>query len=267
MEKIQFKDIDFSKLQKLEQQGTKATLYKNENICYKILDGLYEEEKDALCRKLLDMDGIKIENVILPKQLIIQDNKLQGYTMDYFEDSKPLSDKFMIRYVDSKKLFDYVSKASKILRNIHSKKIICQDLSFENILVKEDGKVAYCDLDGCSYKNHIAPFISMLMKRFLIDYRKENISIDYNLDRISMMISFYCLVYAKELQKLTKKEYHKLSDKITTLENTRIYANILSDRSIPIRYIPYLDELIDYNDDYVYDREKQLSVIRKIFRR
>lgn len=267
MEKIQIKDIDFSKLKKLQQQGTKASLYRDGHICYKILDGLYESEKEELYKKLLDMEGIKIENVLLPKQLIIEDNKLQGYTMDYFANSMPLSDKFMVRYVDCKKLFDYVLKTSKILRNIHSYGIICQDLSFENILVTDDGNVAFCDMDGCSYENHVAPFISILMKNFFVDYRNERITLSTNLDRISLMISFYHLIYAKELQNLTKREYHKLSNKIITLENMRKYANELVDKTNPIGNIPYLDEMIDINDNYIYDRAKQLSLVKRILKK
>ena len=47
--------------------------------------------------------------------------------MDYFPNSMPLSDRFSVRYVDIKKLFNYVLKASKILRTIHDNNIICQD--------------------------------------------------------------------------------------------------------------------------------------------
>ena len=265
MDKIQFKDIDFSNLQKLKQQGSTATLYKNGNMCYKILDGLYEEEKEELYKKFLEMDGIKIDNVLFPKELIIYDRKLQGYTMDYINNSMSLSDKFMVRHVDCRKLFDYILKTSKILRTIHNHGIICQDLSFENILIDEIGNVTFCDLDGCSYKNKIAPFISMLMKRFLVDYRDERITLTTNLDKISMMLSFYYLIYGKELQKITKKEYHKLSDNIITLENSRKYANMLIDKRTTIGDIPYLDELININDDYIYDRKKQLNLIKRIF--
>lgn len=266
MEKIRFNDINFSNLQKLKQQGTKSSIYKDGSICYKILDGLYDEEKEDLYKKLFDMDGLKIDNVLLPNKLIMKDNKLYGYTMDYFANSMPLSDKFIVRYVDCKKMFDYILKASQILRTIHSHGIICQDLSFENILVDENGNVVFCDLDGCSYKEHIAPFISVLMNNFFVDYRKEKISLSFNLDRISMMISFYHLIYAKELHKLTKREYHKLSSKITTLENLREYANVLVDKAKPICDIPYLDEFIDINDNYIYDREKQLSFVSRIFK-
>lgn len=264
MDKIKFQDINFSVLKRLQFQGTQATIYRDGDTCFKILDGLYEEEKEVLYRKFLDMDGIKIDNVLLPRQLIVENGKLKGYTMDYFENSMPLSDKF-IRYVECKKLFNYVSKASQILRTIHQNGIIMQDLSFENILVDKDGNVAFCDIDGCNYNGYRSPFVSILTKNFFIDYRKEKIHLSDNLDRISMMLSFYCIVYGRELQKLSKRKYHKLSDKIYTLESLREYANVLVDKNNNISEIPYLDESIDLTDDYVIDRKEQLSLVRKIF--
>ena len=81
------------------------------------------------------------------------------------------------------------------------------------------------------------------------------------------MISFCYLIYAVEIKHLTKRQYHKLSDKILTLENARMYANMLVDRNNPIGKIPYLDELIDQNDDYIYDRDKQLSLVRRFLKR
>ena len=45
MEQIKLNDINFHSLQKLKHQGTKATLYRDGNVCFKILDGLYDDEK------------------------------------------------------------------------------------------------------------------------------------------------------------------------------------------------------------------------------
>ena len=164
MNKIKLQDINFSSLIKLQDTGTQGTIYRNDNTCFKILDGFYDDEKEELYKKFMDMDGIKIENVLLPKELIMENGKLQGYSMDYFKDSMCLSNKFLTRYVDCKKLFNYVSKASKILKTMHDNQIICQDLSFENILVDNNDNVAFCDLDGCRFKEHKSPFISMIMK-------------------------------------------------------------------------------------------------------
>ena len=266
MEQIKLKDINLNSLKKLEQQGTKSTVYRNGTSCIKMLDGFYEEEKDALFKKFLDMEGLEIENVLLPKELIVSNGKLEGYTMDYFP-SVSLNDKFEVRHVDTKVLFDYVYKASKILREIHRNGIICQDLSFENILVDDNGNVKFCDLDGCSYKDNVSPFVSLIMKRYFIDYRKEQLLLCTNLDRVGMMLSFFYIVYAKELQKLNRKSYSKLAEKSNTLEEMRKYANLLLDRSNPVPAIPYLDELIWLDDDLVYDRDKQLSLFRRIIRR
>lgn len=267
MDKIDIHDVDFDSLSKIKYQGTQSTIYTDGAICYKIFKNLTNEEIDGLYRKFSEMDGLKIENVILPREFIFDNAKLQGYTMDYFIDSAPLSEKFLVRYVDSKKILDAVMKASKILRTIHQNNITCQDFSFENILINELGNVMYCDLDGCSYKEHISPFISVILKRFFIDFRRENYPISANMDRISMMISFCYLMYAKEIQNLTRRQYHKLSDNINTLENVRQYANVLLDRKNPIGEIPYLDELIDTDDDYVYDREKQLSLVKRLLKK
>ena len=266
MEQIKLKDINLNSLKKLEQQGTKSTIYRNGTSCIKMLDGFYEEEKDALFKKFLDMEGLEIDNVLLPKELIVSNGKLEGYTMDYFP-SVSLNSKFEVRQVDTKVLFDYVYKASKILREIHRNGIICQDLSFENILVDDNGNVKFCDLDGCSYKDNVSPFVSLIMKRYFIDYRKEQLLLCTNLDRVGMMLSFFYIVYAKELQKLNRKSYSKLAEKSNTLEEMRKYANLLLDRSNPVPAIPYLDELIWLDDDLVYDRDKQLSLFRRLIRR
>ncbi len=72
MEEIKSNEIDLFALQKLQSQGTKSTIYTDRDICYKFLDGLYPNEKIDLHRKFLDMDGIKINNVLLPQDLIIE---------------------------------------------------------------------------------------------------------------------------------------------------------------------------------------------------
>lgn len=267
MEEIKLKEINFSTLRKLQSQGTKSTIYTDGVICYKFLDGLYSDEKRDLYKKFLDMDGIKINNVLLPQTLIVEDGNLKGYTMPYFANSKSLSDKFLKRYFNCNDLFGCVVKASKILRNLHNNGIICQDLSFENILVDDDHNIVFCDIDGCTYKEHTSPFISWVLNNFLIDYRHSKLSINEDLDKLSMFLSFYLTMYGEVLQKITKKQYHALSDNIQTLENLRNIANMLVDKSCPIRDIPYLDEAIDLTDNYEIDRKKILTMKQRIFRK
>ncbi len=267
MEKIKMGDIDLSTLQKLQSQGTFSTIYTDGNLCYKILDGLYRDEKQDLYHKFLDMNGINIDNVLFPRDLIVENGILQGYTMDYFKNSICLSDKFSTRYFNCKDLLFYVDKASRILREIHRYGIIYQDLSFENILVNNEGDVTFCDIDGCRYRNHSSPFFSVIFKEFLIDYRKSKVFNEEDIDKISMILSFYLLMYKQVLQKITKKQYRTLSKHIHTLENLKQCANMLVDKNCTIKDVPYLDEVIDLTDDYEMGREKTLKLSQRILRR
>ena len=267
MEKINFKEINLSTLRKLKSQGTQSTIYTDGVICYKFLDGLYSDEKRDLYRKFLDMDGIKINDVLLPQTLIMKNGNLKGYTMKYFANSIPLSDKFFKRYFNCNELFVYVVKASKILRNIHNNGIFCQDLSFENVLVDDNGNIAFCDIDGCTYREHNSPFFSLIFKEFLVDFRNSKVSTIKDVDKISMILSFYLVMYGEVLQKITKKQYHALSDNIQTLKNLQNTANILVNKNYPIKDIPYMDEIIDLNDNYEIDRKKILTMKQRIFRK
>ena len=53
MEQIKLKDINLDLLKKLEQQGTKSTMYRNGTSCIKMLDGFYEEKKDDLFKRFI----------------------------------------------------------------------------------------------------------------------------------------------------------------------------------------------------------------------
>ena len=267
MEKIKINDIDFSKLQKLYSQGTKSVVYRNEGNCIKIFNDLYDQEKKLLYKKFMSMEGITIKDVILPTTLIVENDKLQGYIMEYFENSSSLFEHFCThRYVNVKEMFEAIKKASLILKEIHSNNIILQDLNFDNILIDKEGNIKYCDIDGCAYNEMMSPYISIMLNNF-IKYRKDKLClVTKNLDRISFMLSFFVLTYLKEIQKVSKKTYHTLSDKIKTLENCREFANeLLSKRYIP--EIPYLDELIYDEDEGYIDRMKQISLIKRIIRK
>lgn len=266
MKKINVHDIDFSLLGKMNHQGSKSTMYEDEELCYKILDGLYPFERDLLYRKLMEMDGLKIDKAYLPIDLIVNGETLVGFTLSKFKNSMSIYDKFFGQFVDFKELFVYITKACKILREIHNNGIICQDLSFDNILVDDNGNVAFCDLDGCSYNGYESPFISMPMKKLICEYRKEEFITCENFDRISMLVSFYYLIYKKYLYEISRNNLYLLSKNVETLNKTMLYVeSLLKDKEII--EVPYMDELIVQTDDYVMDRQKEFSLFRRILKK
>ena len=200
MEKIEWNDIDWVFLKRMKNNGTKSRMYIGGNTCIKILCDLSEEEEKIMYRKLLEMEGLSIQGVLLPKSLIVENDHLKGYTLDYWKDAINFFDYFTsTRYLECQDFLTAVKKTSLILREIHKEKILCQDLSFDNILIDQNGNVKYCDIDGCSYKGISSPYVSLLLKRFLVDFRKnESVVLSENTDRLSLLLSFFYLIYFKE---------------------------------------------------------------------
>lgn len=91
MNKINLNDINLQALKKTQYQGSNSTVYENKDICIKILNGLYPNEKEILYNKFIDMENIKIDGVLLPIDLIMKDNTLYGYTMHNFKNSTTLN--------------------------------------------------------------------------------------------------------------------------------------------------------------------------------
>ncbi len=269
MQEIKLNDINLDKFEKCKIQGTKSITYYNENYCIKILDRFFSCESycDTLYKKLTELDGIILDDVLMPKALILYNGFLVGYVMEYFKNSINVFDYLTTgRFVNCKEIFKITKQASLILRKVHKAGIIYQDLSFENILINDEGIIKYSDIEGCTFKSYEAIFISRLLKRFLSDYKNEPFfQPSQNMDRISFILSFYSVIYLQELQKLSKRKYHALADKISTLKNCDKYAEMLL-KSASLPEIPYLNEVINENDNYVIDREKQITFKEKIFR-
>lgn len=266
MEKINLRDINFEKLKRLQQQGSKSIVYTDGTYCYKILTDYYEIEKQRIYEKFFYMENLKLDNVLLPKGMIVEDGILQGYIMDYFQNSTTLLSRFARREFNCKELFEYVYRASIVLRNIHKSGIVWQDLSFENILVNDNKNVMFCDIDGCSYNGINSPYYSMLLANFMFKFRRTKIKDFVELDKLSMILSFYNTLYCQVLQRITKKQYHVLSDNISTLETLRPIANMLIDKNCPIERLPYLDEVINLSDDFEIDRKKVMTLRQKLFK-
>lgn len=266
MENISLKDIDFKSLKLLKCQGTQSTIYESGNICIKIFKNVKKEDQKILYRKFKEMSGISIKNVLMPIDLIMENGTLRGYTMENFKNSSCLYNRFTAnRYENSKNILQALKKASIILKEIHNSGIVCQDLSFDNILIDNHNNIKYCDIDGCAYHHYQSPYISILLKRYLFDYRGEDFWMpSKNFDRMSFMLSFYILMYCRELQSLSNRQYNSLAGSIKTIENTTKYANRLIDTNHKLPFIPYMDELIENNDNYVIDRSKQFSIGEKI---
>ena len=81
-----------------------------------------------------------------------------------------------------------------------------------------------------------------------------------------MLVSFYDIIFDEEINHISKRKYKELSNNVVTLKKTRELFEALLNKKSLLTTLPYLDEIIDDSDDYIVDREKLLTLKRKIFR-
>lgn len=254
MNKIELRDINFSKIKKLNSQGSNAILYTDGSVCYKFFNQMTKKEQNMMEKKLSSLSLVNFDEVIKPIDCIMDDGILKGYTMEYFNNSKSLANLLSNRYLNSKEFFNHIYKSSLMLRKLHEKNFICHDLSFENILINQNENIKFCDIDSSAYDGYSSLDVSLLLKRFLIDYRNSKLFTLEDVDKLSLIISFFYAMFLKEIQCVNKDDYNFLASKLNTLENLRDLANMLLDKNYPLNKLPYLDELIDLKDDYILDK-------------
>ena len=192
MEKISVRDINFNDLEKLFCQGTNSVVYRYNDDLIKIFKGLSLKEKLNIYKLYKMLESIDIDGVILPKQFIMKHGFLVGYITDFVDKSICVSDKYeVVGDFNINDYFKIVIQTSKILREIHNHGVTVQDFSFENVLINKVGNCYFIDFDGSLYQGIGNNLVSYLFYDYMINYRKDKVVVGNNLDKISMLLSFF----------------------------------------------------------------------------
>ena len=243
MNRIQLSSINLKELEYLSRlRGGESTLYKSNHDFIKI----YHEsvDKKRKMQALVSLDGVKIDNVIIPHTIIETDGyeeQAAGCIMDFYPKAKKLVDFFDEYGGDSGTdiFIALMRNASLTLREIHENGFVCGDISFTNLLYLPDFTHLFCDFDGITI-NGIGP-----ESRTLDQYRSRrwmNDPLDTNSDKISLYLMFLCGVCEDSF--VSESEYESFFWKYSFLEdaNSVYYDVFKSIRHHP--NIPYLDEII-----------------------
>lgn len=266
MQEIKLNDINLESLKRLNNRySTYSTLYTDGETVYKIFQNPRSIDNRGLRNNFKDMEGLPVEGVILPKDLIVDDDILEGYTMPLFKNSETLSSKFSTIQIDKQELSKAFRKASLIIRQMHNNGIICQDVSLENILMDAQGNVAICDPDSFSNKNYYSGVYSKIFIKYLLGYRKTKLRDLRDIDRVSLVLAYYYLLFDKEIQNVSKRQYNKLAREMITVENLRLLRDLLIDKKRSLDCTPYMDSLISYKDVGTLDKNKYLTLGQKTY--
>ncbi len=253
LKNIDIKEIDFSKLYEINcLANSEGNIYHDKKYFYKIYTKMpsYIIKRKEL--KINMLDGYDIENVILPKGKLKLNSKFKGIYSDYIKNSHSLYD----FKKQNNKLSDYlkiINECTTTLKNIHENEIVVLDLSFDNIIFDKNYKHYFIDFESCSLNNVVGDKIPLLTQDY-IKYRQCDYEVDYNFDRLSMLLCFIFSIFYKEIFEIDEYEYDKLSEKIKTLKNMKKIFVELKKRYKDLPYIPYMDELIEKDEQYTFTR-------------
>lgn len=262
MEVLEFKDINFKKLEKSTYTGTNSVIYTDSDTCYKFFNSNIDNfEKIRIKRLFYELEGIDNKYLLFPNNIIMHGNYFVGYTMKKI-DAKTINDIYLKdkKYIDCNYFFSIIEKITDILKELHQLGITVTDFSFENILFdNKNNNIYFADVDSFSYKGNVGQITSVLLINYLTKYNKNIYRFSQNTDRLSLLLSILQVLYAIEPTKITSSYYNYYARRIKTLNNIKpLYKKIIKYNS-DIGYVDYIDEYI-CDERYIIDREKQLKI-------
>lgn len=171
MNKINYHDIDFNELTKLNVESSESNIYvdKKRKRLYKIFK---TRDLTELFDKSEKLDLLVQKNHI---RMIVPDTKIINYgcfvgTVEEYINGVDLSDIFK-KYDNINDIMGIFIKSSIALEEIHEEEIVVADLHAGNIRIDENGNPYYLDALSCCIGDKENNMISCL----LYDYFKEKI--------------------------------------------------------------------------------------------
>ena len=146
-------------------QGGEGIVYVKNNIAYKI----YHEPKKMIPEgKILELQKIKTENVLAPKNILYNPKTLKaiGFTMPYVNDTEYLTKLFSKQFkndhaISISQIIEIISKMQKQLQSLHNEKIIVGDYNEMNFLIDSSFSIPY-HIDVDSYQTDNFPCTAIM---------------------------------------------------------------------------------------------------------
>lgn len=255
MNKINYHDIDFNELAKLNVESSESSIYvdKKRKRLYKIFktndigELLIKSEKlDMLVQKK------HIKRMIVPDTKIIDCGNFIGSVEEYIN-GVDLSDIFK-KYNNINDIMGIFIKSSIALEEIHKEEIVVADVHAGNIRIDEKGNPYYLDALSCVIGDKENNMVSCL----LYDYFKEkNIQIKKvtkEMDKLSFMLMTYTLLCQNMFDENKKLDFNSRFTRLKYLKNLLGIFELLNSIEEKID-IPYFHEIIKPNHIKKYKKE------------
>lgn len=139
--------------------------------------------------------------------------------------------------------------ASKTLKTIHNSEIVVADLSFDNIIFDKNFNHYYIDFENCALNNISHETVPGITFCYL-QYRGCEYEIDYNYDRLSMILCTIYSLIGTELECIEQYDYDKLAEQYKTLKELRKVFLALKKQYKKVPELPYIDEFINFENEH-----------------
>lgn len=253
MELLNFDDINYDKLKKLNSNNTtESTLFYDDKVIYKIYKNFIESYRKKKKILLLN-DGESISNVIIPDKLILDGIFTLGCGMKYIKNANTFR-----KYKNSISFILLLYLISLSLKKIHNdpRNIVIGDLHFDNIIIDGELNHYFIDIDSCMINGILPERISNIIMCYVQNRGNFSFDVSRETDKLSMFLAMIEAMFNKDIDRVSVYEYDKKIDEIYTLKNMREYFLKIKNTKGCIPDIPYLDELISINDFPIFTKIK-----------
>lgn len=255
MNKINYHDIDFNELAKLNVESSESSIYvdKKRKRLYKIfktrhLDELFDksEKLDLLVQKN------HIKRMIVPDTKIINCGCFVG-TVEEYINGVDLSDIFK-KYNNINDIMGIFIKSSIALEEIHEEEIVVADLHAGNIRIDENGNPYYLDALSCCIGDKENNMISYLLYDYLKEKGIQIQKVTKEMDKLSFMLMTYTLLCQNTFDETKELDFNSRFTRLKYLKNLLGIFELIESSEDNID-VPYLHEIIKPNHTKKYKKE------------
>lgn len=255
MNKINYHDIDFNELAKLNVESSESSIYvdKNRKRLYKIFKTRYLDELFDKSEKLdLLVQKNHIKRMIVPDTKIINCGCFVG-TVEEYINGVDLSDIFK-KYNNINDIMGIFIKSSIALEEIHEEEIVVADLHAGNIRIDENGNPYYLDALSCCIGDKENNMISYLLYDYLKEKGIQIQKVTKEMDKLSFMLMTYTLLCQNTFDETKELDFNSRFTRLKYLKNLLGIFELIESSEDNID-VPYLHEIIKPNHTKKYKKE------------
>lgn len=252
---INYKNIDFSKMSKLDDISSTNDIYLYKDKIIKIFKKYSKEQLKELEFKIeLFDEKTNFEFLSVPNYIIKKDGIITGTISPFIENSFTLNELLHRKSIleELNVIRDISIKLSK-LHNSKSK-IVVGDMHFDNVIIDNKNNSYFIDVESYgidTYKPSDIPSITYNYYTWMNYYLQHS----DNMDRISFFLALFSTIFDKNIISVSENEYELKMQDITVLSKLKEVFLDLKYSYAEEPDIPYLYEVIT-NDDMRYNYAK-----------